>query len=156
MSRLYEWKQMNNNTSNNNSSASSSSTSNPSTGYKNRLSKLADYAGAHMTSTAINSTVELLSSHALHYKEYHRQNGKEFNYSIIINLSRFDDKWTIKHFLNDDFDCSQKGEGYEDLLRALAFYMNTPHYGTPEYNNLLVESLTETAEDFKTYETMWD
>lgn len=151
MSRLYEWKQMNN-TSNNNSSVS-----NPPTGYKNRLSKLADYAGAHMTSTAINSAVELLDSHALHYKEYHRQNdGKEYNFSIIINLSRFDDKWTIKHFLNDEFDCSRKGEGYEDLLSALAFYMNTPPYGTSEYNNLLVESLTETAEDFKTYETMWD
>lgn len=34
--------------------------------------------------------------------------------------------------------------------------MNTPNYGTPEYDNLLIESLAETAEDFKTYETMWD
>lgn len=150
MSRLYEWKQMNN-TSNNNSSAS-----NPSTGYKNRLSKLADYAIAHATGSAVKSDIELLSSHALYFKEYHNLNGKECNYSVIINLSRFDSKWTIKHYLNDEYDCSRKGEGYEDLLSALAFYMNTPNYGTPEYNNLLVESLTETAEDFKTYETMWD
>lgn len=150
MPRLYEWKQMNN-TSNNNSSAS-----NPSTGYKNRLSKLADYAIAHATPTAIKSDIELLSSHALHFKEYHNLNGKGYSYSVIINLSRFDGKWTIKHYLNDEYDSLRKGEGYEDLLKSLAFFMNTPKYGTPEYNDLLVESLTETAEDFKTYETMWD
>ena len=147
MRRLYEWKQMN---KTNNSSTTSS------TGYKNRFKKLIDYAQAHTAPAAVKTEVELLDNYTLHYKEYFEKNGTEWTSSVIVNTSRFDDKWAIKHFIDDNFNSSKVGEGYEDLIRALGFYMNTPNYGTPEYDNLLVESLTETAEDFKTYETMWD
>lgn len=147
MQRLWEWQQMN---KTNNSSTTSS------TGYKNRFKKLIDYAQAHTAPVVTKTEVVKLDNYSFEYKEYFEKNGVKWVSSIEANTSRFDDKWAIKHFIDDNFNSSKVGEGYEDLIRALGFYMNTPNYGTPEYDNLLVESLTETAEDFKTYETMWD
>lgn len=147
MQRLWEWQQMN---KTNNSSTTSS------TGYKNRFKKLIDYAQAHTAPIVTKTEVVKLDNYSFEYKEYFEKNGVKWVSSIEANTSRFDDKWAIKHFIDDNFNSSKVGEGYEDLIRALGFYMNTPNYGTPEYDNLLIESLTETAEDFKTYETMWD
>lgn len=158
MQRLYEWILINTTkaASNNNSSATSSSTSTQPTGYKNRFKKLADYAQSHTAPTVVKTEVVALDSHSLHYKELYKKDGAEWTTSIIVNISRFDSKWTIRVTTDEILISTKVGEGYEDLIRALGFYMNTPNYGTPEYDNLLVESLTETAEDFKTYETMWD
>lgn len=147
MQRLWEWQQMN---KTNNSSTTSS------TGYKNRFKKLIDYAQAHTAPVVTKTEVVKLENYSFEYKEYFEKNGVKWVSSIEANTSRFDNKWAIKHFIDDNFNSSKVGEGYEDLIRAIGFYMNTPNYGTPEYDNLLVESFTETAEDFKTYETMWD
>lgn len=148
MQRLWEWQQMN---KTNNSSTTSS------TGYKNRFKKLIDYAQAHTAPVVTKTEVVKLDNYSFEYKEYFEtDDGVKWVSSIEANTSRFDDKWAIKHFIDDNFNSSKVGEGYEDLIRAIGFYMNTPNYGTPEYDNLLIESLTETAEDFKTYETMWD
>lgn len=148
MQRLWEWQQMN---KTNNSSTTSS------TGYKNRFKKLIDYAQAHTAPVVTKTEVVKLDNYSFEYKEYFEtDDGVKWVSSVIVNTSRFDDKWAIKHFIDDNFNSSKVGEGYEDLIRAIGFYMNTPNYGTPEYDNLLVESLTETVEDFKTYETMWD
>lgn len=148
MQRLYEWKQMN---KTNNSSTSSS------TGYKNRFKKLIDYAQAHTTPIVTKTEVVKLDNYSFQYKEYFEtEDGVEWVSSIEASTSRFDNKWSIRVKTDEILRATKSGEGYEDLIRALGFYMNTPNYGTPEYDNLLVESLTETAEDFKTYETMWD
>ena len=149
MQRLYEWKLMN-------TVSNSSSASTPSKGYKNRFKKLIDYAQAHTAPTVVKTEVIELENYSFHYKEYFEKNGSEWTYSTLVNTSRFDDKWAIKVFLDGNFDSSRVGEGYEDLIKALSFYMNTPRYGTSEYNDLLIESFTNTAEDFKTYENMWD
>lgn len=148
MQRLWEWKQMN---KTNNSSTSSS------TGYKNRFKKLIDYAQAHTAPVVTKTEVVKLDNYSFEYKEYFEtDDGVKWVSSIEANTSRFDDKWSIRYKTDEILRATKSGEGYEDLIRALGFYMNTPNYGTPEYDNLLVESLTETAEDFKTYETMWD
>lgn len=148
MQRLYEWKQMN---KTNNSSTSSS------TGYKNRFKKLIDYAQAHTAPIVTKTEVVRLDNYSFEYKEYFEtEDGVEWVASIEASTSRFDNKWSIRVKTDEMLRATKSGEGYEDLIRALGFYMNTPNYGTPEYDNLLVESLTETAEDFKTYETMWD
>lgn len=148
MRRLYEWKQMN---KTNNSSTSSS------TGYKNRFKKLIDYAQAHTAPVVTKTEVVKLDNYSFEYKEYFEtDDGVKWVSSIEANTSRFDDKWSIRYKTDEILRATKSGEGYEDLIRALGFYMNAPNYGTPEYDNLLVESLTETAEDFKTYETMWD
>lgn len=148
MRRLYEWKQMN---KTNNSSTTSS------TGYKNRFKKLIDYAQTHTAPIVTKTEVVKLDNYFFEYKEYFEAtDGTEWVSSITTTISSFDDKWAIKIMTDEMLRAVKTGEGYEDLIRALGFYMNTPNYGTPEYDNLLVESLTETAEDFKTYETMWD
>ena len=148
MQRLWEWKQMN---KTNNSSTTSS------TGYKNRFKKLIDYAQAHTAPVVTKTEVVKLDNYSFEYKEYFEtDDGVKWVSSIEANTSRFDDKWSIRYKTDEILRATKSGEGYEDLIRALGFYMNTPNYGTPEYDNLLVESLTETAEDFKTYETMWD
>lgn len=159
MSRLYEWKQMNNNTSNNNSSNNSSAgTSGASTNsYKNRFKKLINYAQTHIAPMVTKTEVVKLEDYSFEYREYYEKNEKsKWVSSVKVNTSRFGDRWSIIAKTDEIRIATKYGEGYEDLLSALAFFINTPHYGTPEYNNLLVESLTETAEDFKTYETMWD
>jgi hypothetical protein len=135
----------------NNSSTSSS------TGYKNRFKKLIDYAQAHTAPIVTKTEVVQLDNYYFKYKEYFEtEDGIEWVSSIEASTSRFDNKWSIRVKTDEMLRATKSGEGYEDLIRALGFYMNTPNYGTPEYDNLLVESLTETAEDFKTYETMWD
>ena len=148
MQRLWEWQQMN---KTNNSSTTSS------TGYKNRFKKLIDYAQAHTAPVVTKTEVVKLDNYSFEYKEYFEtDDGVKWVSSIEASTSRFDNKWSIRIKTDEILRATKSGEGYEDLIRALGFYMNTPIYGTPEYNNLLIESLTETAEDFKTYETMWD
>ena len=148
MQRLWEWQQMN---KTNNSSTISS------TGYKNRFKKLIDYAQAHTAPVVTKTEVVKLENYSFEYKEYLETDDEYYwTSTVTVNTSRFDDKWSIRVKTDGTTRATKFGEGYEDLIRALAFYMNTPHYGTPEYDDLLVESFTETAEDFKTYETMWD
>lgn len=148
MQRLWEWQQMN---KTNNSSTTSS------TGYKNRFKKLIDYAQAHTAPVVTKTEVVKLDNYSFEYKEYFEtDDGVKWVSSIEANTSRFDDKWSIRYKTDGTSRATKFGEGYEDLIRAIGFYMNTPNYGTPEYDNLLIESLTETTEDFKTYETMWD
>ncbi len=158
MQRLYEWIQMNTTkvASNNNSSAAGTSGVSKNK-FKNRFKKLIDYAQTHTAPIVTKTEVVKLEEYSFEYKEYFEAgDGTEWVSTIKANTSRFDDKWSIRVKTDEMLRATKFGEGYEDLIRALGFYMNTPNYGTPEYDNLLVESLTETAEDFKTYETMWD
>ena len=157
MQRLYEWKQMNTTkaTTSNNSSAGTSGVAKNK--FKNRFKKLIDYAQTHTAPIVTKTEVVKLEEYSFEYKEYLETDDEYYwTSTVTVNTSRFDDKWSIRVKTDETTRATKFGEGYEDLIRALGFYMNTPNYGTPEYDDLLVESLTETAEDFKTYETMWD
>lgn len=151
MRRLHEWVAMNKtNTTSNNSSTQSNS-------YKNRFKKLVSYTQTHAVPMLDKSEVELLDTHALHYKQYFKgSGGVNWTSALIINISRFDTKWTIKYFIDDDFKDSRTGNDYDNLIRALSFYLNLPNPGTSDYDDLLVESINNITEEFKDYENLWD
>ena len=154
MRRLYEWKVMTNsqNASNTNTGSSTQPAVNT---YKNRFTKLIDYAKAHKSSTAVRTEAKKITSNSFHYTEHHNANGSEWDIDISVAISRFNSAWALNYYIDGVLDSDEDGTGYEDLIRALSFYMNTPSVGTPEYDNLLVESMS-TIEDFKTYESLWD
>jgi hypothetical protein len=56
-----------------------------------------------------------------------------------VAISKLTDDWAFQYWIDGKYDSGEQGEGYEDLIRALGFYLNTPSVGTPEYDNLLVE-----------------
>lgn len=146
MRRLYEWKVMNS------QSATSQTTDKI---YKNRFTKIIDYAKAHKSSTAVRTEVKRITNNSFHYTEHHNSKGSEWDVDIVVVTSKFDYNWTLQYYVDGKYESGEVGTGYEDLLRALAFYINTPNHGTPEYNNLLVESKS-TIEDFRAYENLWD
>lgn len=154
MRRLYEWKVMTNSQNASNTNISSSGQAAVNT-YKNRFTKLIDYAKAHKSSTAVRTEAKKITSNSFHYMEHHNANGSEWDIDISVAISRFNGTWALNYYIDGVLDSDEDGTGYEDLIRALSFYMNTPNHGTPEYNDLLVESMS-TIEDFKTYESLWE
>ncbi len=152
MRRLYEWKDDKGNKVNINTVSNSSSQANDKN-YKNRFTKLLDYIKAH--SKAERKEIKQLNNNGFHYTEHHNDKGYEWDMDIIVGTSRFTYDWGLQCYSNGTLNSAEQGEGYENLIRALSFYLNTPNYGTPEYNNLLKESKS-VAEDFKLYENLWD
>ena len=47
-------------------------------------------------------------------------------------------------------------DNYDNFVKAIEPYMFLPDGGTPEYDELLTESIFSIADDFKTYENLWD
>jgi hypothetical protein len=156
MQRFWEWQVMNSNSSGANTSSTTSSTS--SSGPKDRIKKfkkLIEYARTHVAPAAVKTEVILLTSYHVHYKEYFEKNGTEWTSSIIVRASRFDDTWGIQSFIDDHLEDAQTGEGFENLIAALGFYINTPSPGTPEYDDILTESV-DISDELKIYNTLWD
>jgi hypothetical protein len=84
---------------------------------------------------------------------------KEYVVTLEVDYSRFNSSWSFVVYRNSDYIDDSDGKGWEELLRALSTskfgnYANIPKSGSKEY-----ESLTEStsiAEEFKTYENLWD
>jgi hypothetical protein len=140
MRHLYEWTYANGSTTkaNNSSSNNSSSPANDKI-YKNRFTKLLDYAKAH--SKAERKEIKQLNNNGFHYSEHHNDRGFEWDTDILVATSRFTYDWAFQYWVDGKYDSGEQGKGYEDFIRALGFYINTPNYGTPEYDNLLKESV---------------
>lgn len=157
--RLREWKTMNASQSTTSQSttkttAAASSTSN-NKDYKNRFKKLLDYVQAH--SKAERKEIKRLTNNSFHYSEHHNEKGCEWDTNILVII--FSDDWAFHYYIDGQYDSGEQGEGYEDLIRALSFYINTPSVGTAEYNNLLTEWVAmknNVADDFENYENLWD
>lgn len=156
MRRLYEWTYDNGNTKSSTTKASSPANDK---NYKNRFTKLLDYVKAH--SKAERKEIKQINNNGFHYSEHHNEKGYEWDTDILAATSKFTYDWAIQYWIDGKYDSGEQGKGYEDLVRALSFYINTPSVGTPEYNNLLKESVetqesSSMAEDFELYENLWD
>ena len=161
--RLREWKIMNAGQSVNQSTTktitAASSTSNNSTSnnsdYKNRFKKLLDYVKAH--SKAERKEIKKLTNNRFHYLEHHNEKDYEWDMEIlVITLSNY---WAFHYYVDGHYEHGEKGEGYEDLIRALSFYINTPSVGTAEYADLLTEWVAvknSAADSLELYETLWN
>lgn len=156
MRRLYEWKDDKGNKVklNSTSTVSNSSSQTNDKDYKNRFTKLLDFAKAH--SKAERTEIKQLNSNGFHYSEHHNNKGFEWDIDLLVATSRFTYDWAFQYHVDGKYNDGKQGEGYEDLIRALSFYLNTPVVGTTEYDNLLVESKFSTIDEFKTYESLWD
>lgn len=162
--RLREWKLMNVNQSTTSQSTTKTTTAS-STGtfnfnnrdYKNRFKKLLDYVKAR--SRAERKEIKKLDNNNFHYSEHHNEKGHEWDTDILVVTSKFTDDWAFQYHIDGEYDSGEQGEGYEDLIRALSFYINIPSVGTAEYSNLLTEwvaAKNNVADDFENYESLWD
>jgi hypothetical protein len=156
MRRLYEWRDAKGNKVNINSTSATSNSSKQinDKDYKNRFTKLLDYVKAH--SKAERTEIKQLNSNGFHYAEHHNDKGHGWDIDLLVATSKVTYDWAFQYYVDGKYNDGKQGEGYEDLIRALSFYINTPSVGTPEYDNLLIESKSSTIDEFKTYENLWD
>lgn len=152
MRRLREWKVMNPSPSN----SVTGSTTSTSKKYKNRFTKLLDYAEAQgKAATVVKTLITNITNNSFHYTVYYEKDNSKWTTDLLVATSRFTDDWTVQFYRDGELIGSKHGKGYEELLNALSFYLEIPSVGTPEYNNILIEA-AELTNEFKEYETLWD
>ena len=135
--KLNEWKQVNNTTST--GSSSSSAVSNNS--FKKRFNKLINYYEQHLPKEVSYLDVGLTTKDTLAFSEVYKKGDKiDFN----ISITDFDDEsWIVKVEADKFRIATLIGSGWTNLLKKLRAYITVPVVGTPEYTDLLQESLTE-------------
>jgi hypothetical protein len=123
--------------------------------YKNRFTKILNYAKAHKEPTAVRAEIKKVDNHFFHYMVHYKKDSSEWETDLLVAVSRFTDVWTYQFHRDGELISTKHGAGYEELLNALRFFIEIPPAGTPDYNDLLIESV-ELAKEFKEYETLWD
>lgn len=145
MRRLREWKAM--------QKASTTPTSN--NNYRNRFTKLLTYAQAHKPATVVKTLITNITNNSFHYTVYYEKNNSKWTTDLLVATSRFSDSWAVQFARDGEVLINKSGNGYEELLLALNFFIDVPAIGSSEYKNLLVESAA-LIDEFKEYETLWD
>jgi hypothetical protein len=144
-SLLTEWVAMNNKTS-----------STASTSYKKRFEKLIKYHIDHASSELESITKKDIKEDSFHLGEHYNTGSSEFDRTIIVSVNKYTDEFYLSIFVDGKVVYQNDYEGYEKVLEILTgSYMFLPDEGTPDYDDLLTESLS-IADDFKLYENLWD
>lgn len=142
MRRLNEWKAMNptpGSTSSNSSTSASTNKTATNKNYKNRFTKILNYAKAHKEPIAVRAEIKKVDSHFFHYTVHYKKDNSEWETDLLVAVSRFTDDWTYQFHRDGELISSKHGVGYEELLDALRFFIEIPPAGTSDYNDLLVE-----------------
>lgn len=126
---LREWQYMNK------SAANSSS-------YKKRFTKLINYHISHASSELERIVRKAIKDDGFFLGEHYNNGSDEFDRDIIVNIDKNND-WSFSVLLDGKETAHETGNGWEDLIRALSFYFETPDVGTEDYDDLLTESLNE-------------
>lgn len=142
--RLREWRYMN--------AASGNIAS--ATGYKKRFEKLIKYHIDHASSELERIIRKDIKEDSFHLTEHYNTNKGEFDRDIIVSIDKTG-SWGFSVFLDGKETDQRTGKSWEDLVRELSFYLNTPNAETPEYDDILTESFS-IADDFKLYDFLWD
>ena len=124
-------------------------------GYKKRFEKLIKYHIDHASSELESITKKDIKDYSFHLGEHYNDTKYEFDREIIVAYDKKSDSFFLHIFVNGSELQSIQAESYEDLVKYLEPYMYLPDSGTAEYNDLLTEALS-IAEEFKTYENLWD
>lgn len=133
---LTEWVEIKNN----------SSTSTAS--FKNRLKKLYDYIVKHVDKRFVERVeLETLTDDTLRYIIY-TTNLMSTRFIIRINPST--EAWNVR-ITGTAANINTTGTGWEELLKN-----RNVAKSSSEYSNLLTESVSSIAYDFKVYENLWD
>ena len=141
---LTEWVAMNNKTSSTSSS-----------GYKKRFEKLIKYHIDHASSELESVTTKDIKDYSFHLSEHYNTGSQEFDRTIIVSVNKYTDEFYLSIFVDGKVVYQNDYEGYEKVLEILTdTYMFLPDEGTPDYDDLLTESLS-IADEFKLYENLF-
>lgn len=124
-------------------------------GYKKRFEKLIKYHIDHASSELESVTRKDISDRYFRLSEHYNDGSKEFDRSIIVAVNMSTEEFEIHIFIDHEEVQNIQRKGYEDFVAAIEPYMFLPDEGTPDYDDLLTESLS-IVEDFKLYENLWD
>lgn len=166
-SKLTEWLDSKGNKINIGSSQSATKANKP-TSYKEKFEKLLDYHIKHSPATVKKTEIVKITDTTFSCKIYEEKSGS-WNIGIITAINKETEQWVFNVWTDDNkLIADEEGSGWEDLVRALGFYLNTPNANTKEYEDLVTfkECLdnesrktnfdSSFAEDFKLYENLWN
>ena len=127
-------------------------------GYWERFNKLLFYHVNHKSSAVDKVIRTKVSKDGFHYTEHVRAGTTGFDKDVVVNIDlAATENWKLQTYIDGKPHIGGTGYGYVNLLKELRKHLNLPAEGTPEYTKLLTESLDSSiAEDFKTYENLWD
>lgn len=127
---LTEWVAMNNKAS--------------SSGYKKRFEKLIKYHIDHASSELESITRKDISNWYFRLIEHYNTGSQEFDRNIIVSVDKATDTFYLNIFVDGKQVYHNDYKSYEEVLEILTdTYMFLPDAGTPEYDDLLTESLNE-------------
>lgn len=137
----------------NNSSAPTSKLSKTN---KEKFKELTDYMKANANRVVDKAEVVRLDDGGFTYKEHRvsAATNSEFTLTVLVGYSRFNSQWRSEIYMDTTLVEEKSGNGFNELLRCLDNYFNTPLIGSIEYKDLCESA--SFADDFKTYENLWD
>lgn len=127
---LTEWVEMKNNNS-------------PSGSYKKRFEKLIKYHIDHASSELESITKKDIKDDGFRLSEHYNDGSEEFDRDIVVSYDKDSDTFMLRIFVDGKTVNNILCNGYEDFVTAAEGYMFLPDYNTPEYDDLLTESLNE-------------
>lgn len=140
--KLTEWKVMNNNSSGS---------------YKKRFEKLIKYHIDHASSELERIIRKDIKDDSFHLGEHYNDGRDEFDRDVVVSYDKNSNTFVIRIFIDGKEVESIQRNGYENFVKAIEAFMFLPDGGTPEYDDLLTESvITSFVDDFKAYENLWD
>ena len=152
--RLQEWKYTQGTSASGSASKATAQASTATTGFKKRFEKLLKYYKQHTPAEVDYTMINLLTKDTLDFTENYN-NWDKVRYTISIDPTT--EAWELKVFDNELLTDEYSNKGWAKLLNTLGAYIALPQAGGSEYKSLLTESaLTSIADDFKTYENLWD
>ena len=139
-----------------NTNTSSQSSSTTKGGYWERFNRLIYYHVKHKGPGVDKVIQTKVSKDGFRYTEHRRAGVSGYNYNVEVTIDPVTENWTLQTYMDSKPHKGGAGDGYLELLKELRKYMSIPTEGTVEYDDLLTESVNSIAEDFKTYENLWD
>ncbi len=133
---LREWQYMN-------KPAATSAASTSSTGYKKRFEKLIKYHIDHASSELESITKKDIRDNYFHFTEHYNNGHHEFDRDIVVSYDKSSDTFMLHIFVDGKEVDNILRKGYEAFVDAAEAYMFLPDEGTPDYDDLLTESLNE-------------
>ena len=115
----------------------------PSGSYKKRFEKLIKYHIDHASSELESITKKDIKDDGFRLSEHYNDGSEEFDRDIVVSYDKDSDTFMLRIFVDGKTVNNILCNGYEDFVTAAEGYMFLPDYNTPEYDDLLTESLNE-------------
>lgn len=132
---LREWRYINKPAANSNTTSAA--------GYKKRFEKLIKYHIDHASSELESITRKDIKDYSFRLGEHYNDGHDEFDRDIVVSYDKDSDTFMLRIFVDGKEVDNILRKGYENFVKAIEPYMFLPDGGTPEYDDLLTESLNE-------------